>query len=193
MNTKSETIFENFLKDNNLAFERIPEAESPRPDYAVEVDDFTLIFEIKELFEDERFSMAEGSRIVGEHIRRKIASARKQVKFGARQQVPSILLVYNNLDPMHLFGTEDHDFIAAMDGEYTLLIDKNTGRTIDRFNGRNQSMDEAKNTSFSAVGRLAPIAGTMTVTLFENVFSRVKIPYENLPPCFDVKRVSIDA
>jgi len=34
-------------------------------------------------------------------------------------------------------------------------------------------------------------AGKMTVTLFDKVFSKVKIPYENLPPCFDVRRVEI--
>jgi hypothetical protein len=43
-----------------------------------------------------------------------------KVQYGAKQGIPSVLLVYNNLDPLHLFGTEDHDFIAAMYGEYTL-------------------------------------------------------------------------
>ena len=51
--------------------------------------------------------------------------------------------------------------------------------------------EEKGNTSFSAVGRLCDRGGEMTVTLFENVFSAVKIPYELLPPCFDSKRVNI--
>ena len=34
-------------------------------------------------------------RIMGDHIRSKIAEARGQVQFGARQGIPSVLLVYN--------------------------------------------------------------------------------------------------
>ena len=53
---------------------------------------------------------------MGDHIRSKIAEARRQVQYGAKQGIPSVLLVYNNLDPIHLFGTEDQDFISAMYG-----------------------------------------------------------------------------
>ena len=31
----------------------------------------------------------------------------------------------------------------------------------------------------------------MTLTLLENVFAKVKIPYDALPPCFEVKRVQV--
>ena len=31
------------------------------------------------------------------------------------------------------------------------------------------------------------------MTLFENVFSKVKVPYEKLPDCFDVRRVEVSA
>jgi hypothetical protein len=43
------------------------------------------------------------------------------------------LLVYNNIDPLYMSGTEDMDFIAAMYGEYTLLLDTKTLTTIDSF------------------------------------------------------------
>jgi hypothetical protein len=76
-----------------------------------------------------------------------------------------------------------------MYGEYTLLIDKTTKRTLgESFYGRNQSLSEIKNTSFSAVGRLHPKVG---ITLFENAFAKVKIPYDKLPSCFEVKRVEV--
>ena len=48
-----------------------------------------------------------------------------------------------------------------------------------------------KNTSFSAVGRLWPSMGKMNVTLFENVFAKVKLPYENLPSCVRVIRFTL--
>lgn len=192
--TVSETAFEQFLSDNDLTFERVMEAESPRPDYLVDINGVRLLFEVKELGEDENFSLVPGvvfRRTLCDHIRRKIADARKQVQFGARQGLPSILLVYNNIDPLHLFGTENMDFITAMYGEYTVRIDKATRETVDAFNGRNKALDTERNTSFSAVARLSPIRGKLTVMLFDNVFSKVKIPYEKLPPCFEVTRIEI--
>lgn len=194
MKTKSEEVFEKFLRENNLKFRKIKEESSPRPDYLVKMSDLRLVFEVKELDEDVNFKtepFAVSSRTVGEHIRKKISGARKQIQFAAKRGIPSILLVYNNIDRLHLFGTEDHDFINAMYGEYTLLLDKNTKTIVYAFQGRNQSLAEKKNTSFSAVGRLSPYTGKIAVTLFENVFSKVKIPYEKLPSCFDLIRVNV--
>jgi hypothetical protein len=195
MKTKSEEVFEDFLTRNNLEFEKINVEDSPRPDYLVKMSTLSLIFEVKELGADESFKTKRFTgmkRIPGEHLRKKISESRKQIQFGANQGIPSILLVYNNLDPLHLFGTENHDFITAMFGEDTLLLNRRTGTIVDRFYGRNQSLAEAKNTSFSAVARLAPYPTGMNVTLFENPFGKVKIPYEKLPSCFDVIRVEVN-
>jgi hypothetical protein len=92
---------------------------------------------------------------------------------------------------MHLFGTEDHDFAAAMYGEHTLRIERETSKFVDSYHGRNRSFAEGKHTSFSALGRLAPRLGEMRVTLFENVFAKLPLPYDKLPPCFDVVRAEI--
>lgn len=195
MKTKSEETFEKFLIENNLEFEKIKEEGSPRPDYLVKTSELKLVFEIKELAEDENFKtepFAVSSRKVGEHIRKKIHDSRRQIQFMAKQGIPSILLIYNNIDPMHLFGTENHDFIYALYGDYMLALNKGTGEITDSFYGQNQSLSETKNTSFSAVGRLSPYFGKMKVTLFENVFSKVKIQYDRLPACFDVINVKIE-
>lgn len=90
-----------------------------------------------------------------------------------------------------MFGTDDMDFTTAMYGELTILLDKNTGQSSELVNGRNQSLQESKNTSFSSVGRLCDRGGKTNVTLFENVFSKVPVPYEQLPPCFEVRRVEV--
>lgn len=196
MKTKSEDVFESFLTENNLEFEKIKAEDSPRPDYIVKINDFKLAFEIKELAEDENFKTEQfvvSSRTVGEHIRKKIHDARKQIQFAVKQGIPSILLIYNNIDPLHLFGTENMDFITAMYGEYTVLFDKSERKITDSFYGKNQSLSVAKNTSFSAVGRLSPYFGKMEVTLFENVFSKVKIQYDKLPGCFDVINIQIES
>ena len=194
MKTTSELEFEKFLTENALPFQRVEEQPTPRPDYLVQIADLNVLFEVKEITEDENFTtgpMKVYGRTMGDHIRAKIGEARRQVQYGAKQGIPSVLLVHNNLDPIHLFGTEDQDFISAMYGAYTLLLDREKMKVVDSFHGRNQSLGVAKNTSFSAVGRLYPVRGKLEVTLFENAFARVKLPFDALPSCFEVKRVNI--
>lgn len=195
MKTKSEEVFEKFLACNDVRFEKIVEiyeAAAHRPDYLVTLGNLQLVFEIKELSRDDNFGVVNHSRTRGDHIRRAIQGARKQIQYGANKGIPSILLIYNSIDPVfQSFGTEDGDFITAMYGELTLIIDRNTKQASKSFYGKNQSLQELKNTSFSAVGRLSDRGGKATATLFDNVFSKVKIPYENLPPCFDFQRVEV--
>lgn len=191
MKTTSELQFEKFLDQNKLPFERVPEEKTPRPDYLVQISDAKVIFEVKEISEDDKFAKGVYSRIVGDHIRSKIDLARRQIQYGANQGIPSVLLVYNSLDPFFLFGTEDHDFRSAMYGEHTIAIDRESMKVVDSYPGRNWSLAEKKNTSFSAVGRLYAVRGKLKVTLFENVFAKVKVPYDALPSCFDVKRFNV--
>jgi hypothetical protein len=201
MKTQSEQLFEDFCAAHDLQFEKIEEGTSPRPGYSVSIGGGKLIFELKELTEDENFGVVKDpahpnikshSRTLREHVRRRIEGSRKQIQFGAKQGIPSVLLIYNNLDPVfQSFGTEDMDFTAAMYGAYTILIDKNSRQSSEMFNGKDQSLQEHKNTSFSAVGRLSDRGGKTAVTLFENVFAQVKAPYEHLPSCFDVRRAKV--
>ena len=201
MKTKSERLFEEFLATNNLPFEKIAEDTAPRPDYRVSVGSSAIIFELKELSEDGNFGVVEdpayphiksSSRTLGEHIRRRIESSRKQIQFGANQGVPSILLIYNNIDPVFQdFGTEAMDFAAAMYGACTILMNRESGITSDWFNGKDQMLQESKNRSFSAVGHLCNREGRTTVTLYENVFAKVAVSYCQLPQCFEVRRINV--
>jgi len=200
MKTKSESFFEGFLATNNLPFEKIEEDTTPRPDYRVSVGGSGITFELKELAEDENFGVVKdpahphiksSSRTLGDHIRRRIESSKKQIQFGAKQGIPSILLIYNNVDPLFQdFGTEPMDFTAAMYGAYTILINRENRAASDWFNGKDQMLQESKNTSFGAVGHLCDRGGETTITLYENVFAKVKEPYGQLPACFDVRRIS---
>jgi hypothetical protein len=200
MKTTSEGLFEQFLTENGLLFEKIAVAATPRPDYLVNAGEFEIVFELKELTEDQNFKIPMGvdrsplsKRIVGDHVRRAIDGAKKQIQHGAKELgIPSILLIYNKIGP--LFGTDDHDFTTAMYGEFTILLNSGTGAMeSDVFHGRNARLREKINTSFSAVGRLASLAGDLEVTLFENIHAQVPIPYEKLPNCFHVKRVQINS
>ncbi len=112
--TESESIFEEFCNLNKLQWQKIPERNLPTPDYKVTLNTQTVIFEVKQIDKGENFTETAGSRTVGNHVRAKINEARNQIKAASREQLPAILLIYNNLDPMQMFGTESHDFITAM-------------------------------------------------------------------------------
>ena len=134
------------------------------------------------------------SRKLGQHIRRKIGSAKKQIQFGANQGLPSILLLYNSFGD----GIEDIDFMTAMYGELTVDVKKSTLKMAgEPYHGRNNKLSKTDNTSFSAVERLSlnhrakSQSDKLAITLFENAFSKVKVPWEHLPSCFDVRRVEI--
>lgn len=189
--TSSERAFEQFCRENHLPFEKICEAATPRPDYKVRVADSDVIFEVKELDGDGKARCRE----IGKHIRGKIHDGRKQVRWAAEQGIATVLLIFNEneIDRKFRFGTEDHDFTTAMYGEYTLNLARNGRGVLDAFYGRNQSMREDWNVEFSAVGRLEFECGRVTVTLFENVFSQIALPYDRLPPYFLVQRIAINS
>lgn len=203
LKTKSEELFEAFLTANNLTFAKIKEDTARRPDYLVSIGSAQIIFELKELAEDKNFGVIKDpdyphirsySRTLGDHVSRRIERAKEQIQYGARQGIPSVLLIYNNIDPVfQMFGTELMDFTAAMYGAYTIFLNRETRAASEMFNGKGSMLQEKKNTSFSAVGHLCDRGGMTTVTLFENVFAEVKIPYDQLGPCFDVPRIEISS
>lgn len=201
MKTKSEAVFEQFLGSNNLAFEKIEESSSSRPDYRVFTGSGEIIFEVKELAGDKNFGVVKdpafphiksSSRTIGEHIRRRIEGSKKQIQFGANQGIPSVLLIYNNIDPVFQdFGTEPMDFIAAMYGAYTISIDRESMTAVEWFNGKDRMLQENKNTSFSALGHLTDRDGIPRVILYESIFARVRLPLPQLPTCFEVRNLDV--
>ena len=51
-------------------------------------------------------------------------------------------------DPLQLSGTEDHDFIFAMYGAYTVQIGVESRHITGRFHGKGKAFQTNKNTSF---------------------------------------------
>lgn len=202
MSTKSEDLFETFLTANGVAFSRIEEAQNQkgarRPDYLVEVDGLKIVFEVKQLGDDDATQRAQlvglWSSTPGDALRQLITRSKKQIQYGAKQGIPSVLLVYNNTDPVfQTRGTDAFDFQTAMYGELTKLIDKHANQSSEFFHGKKSELQEDKNTSFSAVGHLCDRGGgTTTITLWENAYAIVPLPFDRLPTCFGVQRVAID-
>jgi hypothetical protein len=197
MSTTSEALFEAFLSANKVAFSRIEEAQGARrPDYLIDLGPTQLIFEIKQLGDDaaERAERTGSwSSTPGDALRKLITRSKKQIQFGAKQGIPSVLLVYNNTDPgFQTRGTDAFDFQTAMYGEFTMLIDTRGRQSSEFFHGGKSELQEDKNTSFSAVGHLRDHNGITTVTLWENAYAKVPLPFDQLPACLAVQRVAID-
>jgi len=192
MKTKAEILFEDFCDSNRIVWEKIEEGKKPTPDYKVLFNGYIVCIEVKQLDKDDNFSAAGSSRTVGSHIREKIKEARKQVKAGSRECFPSILLVYNNLDGMQMFGTEEHDFITAMYGEMTLVLNKQEKKFTNSFYGRNRSFSEDKSTYFSAVGFLSKTREGIRVQIYENVFAKNRLDFSKIPNCIEVTRVELE-
>ncbi len=189
--TISETIFEEFCSSNNLPCEKITECYQPTPDYKVILNAETVIVEVKQIDKDDKFTDELGSRTVGDHVRAKINDkhTRRQVNAASKKRLPAILLIYNNLDPMQMFGTEQRDFIAAMYGELTVVLNPKEHSITDSYYGRNQSLRQDKNTSFSAVGLLYQTNEAPAVRIYENAFAENKLNYSSLPKCIEAIRI----
>jgi len=194
--TVAEAVFEEFCNSNSIPCEKIVEGPDATPDYRVSIKGQFVVVEVKQIDEDDNFNSNGGvsTRTVGSHIRKKIHDTRrrKQLKSASSEGTPTILLVYNNLDPLRLFGTEPHDFVSAMYGELTVVLNPKANKIEDSFHGRNSSFRENRNTSFSAVGRLHKTNSVPTVHLYENIFAKNPLNFSSLPKCFEVTRIALE-
>ena len=186
--TQSESLFQQFCEQNLLAWERIPESELKTPDYHLRFGSTTVAVEIEQIESLKGFNPGGvSSRTVGSHIRQRISEAREQVQVAAQSGLPTILLIYNTIDM--LFGTEQHDFIAAMYGELTVNL--TNGKIGPPFQGRNARLRADINTSFSGVGHIWRQATGINVTVYENVYAAHPLPFTDLPSCIQVVRVEV--
>lgn len=189
--TESEALFESFCDVHQISCKPVPTGLTRSPDYLVSLGSESVYFEVKQIDADESFDTPQGhhSRTVGSHIRQKIADSRKQLQPRAREGVPCVLLVYNNLDPMQAFGTEPHDFVSAMYGEMTVVLKDNV--ITESFQGRNAFLRQEHNTSFSAVGHLRKSSAGPIVRIYENVFARNPLNFSSVPACIEVIRIEV--
>lgn len=190
--TKAESVFEGFCAKNNISCEKIPEGEQPSPDYRVVFNGQAVLVEVKQIDDDDNFSGVSGSRTVGSHIREKIKQARKQAKAALSSATPFILLVYNNLDKLQMFGTERHDFVDAMYGEKTLTFDTSENAITNSFQGRNSSLRDGKNESFSAIGSLKETQRGVEVQVYENIYAENHLDFSKIPNCIEVTRIVVE-
>lgn len=127
--------------------------------------------------------MSARHRTLGDNVRKKIGNnvKRQQIKWAADQGYPTILLVYD-----YESGLEIQDLETAMFGEYTLLVDKFTGKNKGGiFHGKKGKLQKGVNTSFSAVGVVSSFSGYKPL-IVKNLPDQTKIVLPPLPNSFKV-------
>ncbi|MFN9030507.1 MAG: hypothetical protein ACK54C_13755 [Betaproteobacteria bacterium] len=100
------------------------------------------------------------------------------------------MLVYNNLDPLQMFGTGQHDFLTAMYGDLTIYGSNQNGRSSGLVHGRNQAFRGDKNTTFSVVGWLHRVDSGMAVHIYENMYATTPLDLAALPKCLSFNGVA---
>ena len=83
------------------------------------------------------------------------------------------------------------DFIAAMYGAYTILMNRES-KTMHRI-GSTEKIECFKRRHVVQRSRLicVTVMEERRSTLYENIFAKVTAPYCQLPQCFDVRRIDV--
>jgi hypothetical protein len=196
--TPTERLFYDFCIVNGILCERLsPEPNSATADFRIQINGRPLYVEIKEIEEDKGLTKYPTgwsySGTPGEIIRRRIMSARKQIKSAAKESDPAILLIYNGVTaPQNMSPTSNYDFIHGMYGEMELKIGLESRAVTGPLIGKNRTLRSDANTAFSAVGRLEKTAEGAKVHLFENMYAQNKMDFDALPKCITWNRVAYE-
>lgn len=167
MPTISEIKFEEFCTRNSITCNRICEGISSTPDYDIEVNGVRIIAEVKQFDpnpsevaaaeELQREGSSAYSLTPGERVRRAINDAGPQIKARSAGQLPSLLVLYNNV----ICGshTESYSIKVAMFGFETHLLSVPKGfehppRLAGKIFGKRKKMTPTCNTSISAIAVL---------------------------------------
>ncbi len=189
--TESEVLFEAFCAAQFLDCAPIPTGSGKTPDYRLQLGRAAVLIEIEQIESRKGFNPGGvHTRTVGSHVRHKINEARHQLKTASAASLPAILLIFNKIDPLQTFGTEPHDFIGAMYGDLTVRLFRE--KPPRSFHGRNAKLRHNANTSFSGVGHLKRLIDGAEVKIFENVYAKHPLPFDDLPSCFEIVRVEVD-
>lgn len=192
--TDSEKLFEQYLSQHDVPFERIPTGSSPTPDYLVTIKTKQVAVEVTSIKSGLIFDDAGGwSRTVGNAIRREITHKSNQLKWAKERKLSSLLLMFDSESPGFPRVLEDMDFETAMYGARTFKINRQTLRSGQTYNGQNKKMRPNSNVHISCLGRINySFQQKLEVTIFSNLFADVKIEQADWPACFNLKQIEIE-
>jgi hypothetical protein len=195
--TISETLFEQFCTDTGIPFVRLePDLSAGRrsPDYEIHLQEPPILVEVKQInpnHEDQAslLTFAETgeysfSCVPGDRLRGRISKAGSQLRARVRQDQPTLVVVYNNVDVLRSF-TGPHAVMAAMYGLYQTVIMTTKGlgaRVLSVANrlGGGRSMTPHHNTTISGLAVLFDGPEGPHLVVYHNRFAAVPIRPEIL-------------
>jgi len=183
--TLGERVFIEFCTAHGIPFERVRTGRGATSDFRLLHGETATYFEVKDIEDDIAFEPPVGQRTVGEHLRKKIKKASSQMQAAADAGHRSVLLVFNALDPLQIFGTEPTDFAAAMDGEFTVDVSP-AGSVSEAYHGRNRMFREDSKTAFSGLGHIYRGQVGCSVTIYANRHARHPLVEGGLPAPFRI-------
>ena len=195
--TKSEQAFEDYCTAVGIAWTRIDESDTKRPDYSLEIDGRTVIAEVKEVDrnpeeqESDRQLEATGfgkslSNTPGQRVRKKITAASKQIKALTKGRHPGILvLTVRSLTLADWFWAFHHvdrqAIMTAMYGLQVIQFAVPRDPSISPYSvgsrlGPKKKMTDDVNTSISAVAVLEPTRGGVPrLVIYRNLYAAIPI------------------
>ena len=185
------------VESAGIAWTRIDESDTKRPDYSLEIDGRTVIAEVKEVDrnpeeqESDRQLEATGfgkslSNTPGQRVRKKITAASKQIKALTKGRHPGILvLTVRGLALADWFWAFHHvDRQAIMTAMYGLQVIQFavprdpliSPYSVGSRLGPKKKMTDDVNTSISAVAVLVPTRGDVPrLVIYRNLYAAIPI------------------
>lgn len=114
--TKSEHLFERLCEELGVRFCRIPEGLCRTPDYRIELCSTKVLVEVKQI-DAPKGNKAPRINKIGAHVAKKISKADQQLKGSRVGAQSTILVVYNNVNPLASYTDPTH-IMAASHGNY---------------------------------------------------------------------------
>lgn len=181
--THAEDLFERFRAERNIMCEMIDTDHGKTHDYDIEWYGLRIAVEIKQLECDyeslKNGKLREHSTTPGDHIRRKINKAGKQIKTRTAAEYPSLLVIYNAIYPQINIYSEPYDFLVAMYGLEKAILKLPDDRRVktqgSKFGGR-RKMTECMNTSLSALACLREGTNeSLNLDIYHNRYAAVPL------------------
>ncbi len=180
--TKSERLFEKFAQKQGWNISKIPKSPTKSPDYDVFINNKRMIFEIKEIVENEddkrnKKLLKEGgypviSKTPGQYVRAKIISAKKQLKEFKELKIPMLVVLYDN--SMNQFAKlEQYELLAGMYGLESVILalpqdKRQSPYSVGMKYGKKSQTNRLHNTSISALAVIVENDNSLVLDIYHN-------------------------
>jgi len=190
--TLSEQIFERFCKKRGLNFNKIPQGEMKSPDYYLLLNDYKIVIEVKQidatkeewkilqkpLEQWDQYDIFHWST-PGDRIRKKITDALPQLKAFAKANLPTILVIYDNIKAWPEL-TDEYAVRVAMYGIETAIISSEIApeggaKILRRWYGSRKRLTSRHNTTISAVAVMEETENDVSIKVYHNYFAVIPL------------------